>query len=341
MTTGELLDAGLTYYMNQGSSVVVKDPDQRKKAWFWLTKAATRLWNSAPYFFRKGDGVVTLTAGVGTMPTDFSRIGTQGTIYLSGQLYRPLAYKPPDWIKFQIQNNIQHGNPWAYTLYGLSSLGVPMILCWPQDNSLLDVRAYDKKQNELIDKPMAPNATVGAAGALTGAYFYAVTFVTASGETEGGFVSQTVNPALQDVDLTDIPTWWGNTVTSRKIYRTEAGGLQLKLLTTLANNLATTLTDSTLDIGLGADIPLPPAAISGLEQFPSDFHDSALFDGLQFLMARGQGDNRDTRFFAEWDRQVQRMWEEIQQGQNEIHAFPAFPGGTSGHPVWSRFTPPT
>jgi len=342
VTTGELLDAGLSYYLNQGSSVVVQDRPQRQKAHFWLTKAATRLWNSAPYWFRKGDGTVQLTAGVGTMPVDFSRIGTQGQIYISGQRYRTLKYRPPDWIKFQIQNNVQQGEPWAYTLYGQSSLGVPMILCWPQDGSLLEVLAYDKKQQELVDKPLALNATVSAAvGVLTGAYSYVVTFVTALGETEGGYASQTVNPAAKQVSLTDIPVWWGNTVTSRKVYRTAAGGLQYKLLTTIANNLATTFTDNVADVALGADVPLPPAAVTGLQQFPSDFHDSALYDGLQFLLARGQGDNRDTRFFAEWDRQVQRMWEEIQQGQNEVGAFPAFPGGSGGHGVWDRFTPPT
>ena len=342
MTTGELIDKALSFYLNQGSPVVVQDRAQRQKAHFFATQVRSRVWQSAPYFFRKADGTVQLTAGVGTMPSDFSRIGTQGQIYVSGQLYRPLAYKPPDWIKFQIQNNIQQGEPWAYSLYGLSATGTPMILCWPQDDSLLDVRAYDKKPLELIDHPTAPTAAVGAAGALSGAYRYGVTFVTALGETELDldYLSETVNPSSQRVTLSDIPLWWGDTVTARRIYRTTAGGLQPLFLTTIADNLTTTLSDNALDGTLGAAPPTRLTAITGLEQTPSDFHDSTIYEGLQFLLARSQGDNRDIRFSAEWDRKVQRMWEEIQQGQNVINAFPAFPGGTSGHPVWSRWTPP-
>ena len=45
------------------------------------------------------------------------------------------------------------------------------------------------------------------------------------------------------------------TVTSRKVYRTAVGGSQLKLLTTLANNTATTFADSTADGSLGANAP--------------------------------------------------------------------------------------
>lgn len=341
MTTGEMLDAGLFYYLNQGSPVVVQDPAQRQRAHFWLEKVVDKLWNSAPYWFRKADGQVTLTNGVGTMPADFSRIGTQGQIYLQGQRYRPLAYKAPDWIKFQIQNNTQAGEPWAYSLYGQTALGRPQIQCWPRDNSVLDVLVYDKLRQELVDKPGAPNATLNAvAGNLTGVYSYVVTFVTAAGETEGGFVSQNVTTAAEQVNLTAIPTWWGRTVTARRIYRTEGGGLQHKLLTTINDNLTTTFADNVLDASLGADVPLPAAAVTGLQQNPEDFHRAAIFDGLVFHLAKGAGDGRERVFYAEWERSVQRQWEEIQQGQQEINAFPAFPGGVSGHPVWSHWRPP-
>lgn len=52
--------------------------------------------------------------------------------------------------------------------------------------------------------------------------------------------------------------------TSRKVYRTVAGGTQLKLHSTIANNTATTLTDSTADASLGANAPT--ADTSGLTQ---------------------------------------------------------------------------
>ena len=61
------------------------------------------------------------------------------------------------------------------------------------------------------------------------------------------------------VPLTAIPT--GNaTVTSRKLYRTAAGGSQLKLLATIANNTATTYSDTIADGSLGANIPVSNTA---------------------------------------------------------------------------------
>ena len=79
------------------------------------------------------------------------------------------------------------------------------------------------------------------AGALTaGAYTYKVTFVTAGGETDGGTVSGGVTVADPAVDgqvaLSGIPTGSPGIVTSRKIYRTVAGGSAYLLLTTLADN---------------------------------------------------------------------------------------------------------
>ncbi len=50
--------------------------------------------------------------------------------------------------------------------------------------------------------------------------------------------------------------------TSRKLYRTVAGGSQLKLLATIGDNTTTTATDSTADAGLGANAPV--ADTSGL-----------------------------------------------------------------------------
>lgn len=53
-------------------------------------------------------------------------------------------------------------------------------------------------------------------------------------------------------------------VTSRKVYRTAAGGTQLKLVTTLADNTTRTYTDATADSALGADAPTGDT--SGLTQ---------------------------------------------------------------------------
>lgn len=108
--------------------------------------------------------------------------------------------------------------------------------------------------------PGAPTVALagnGAGNLDTGvAYTYRVTFVTADGETDGGTVSSSVSPTAGDgqVALSAIPVG-GSAVTSRKIYRTEGGGTTYKLLTTLANNTATTYTDNVADGSLGAGIP--------------------------------------------------------------------------------------
>jgi hypothetical protein len=58
------------------------------------------------------------------------------------------------------------------------------------------------------------------------------------------------------IDLANIPTSADGRVTHRKLYRTVANGTQLKFLTTLSNNTATTYTDSIIpDASLGANVP--------------------------------------------------------------------------------------
>ncbi len=57
------------------------------------------------------------------------------------------------------------------------------------------------------------------------------------------------------VALSSIPLGGAGT-TGRKVYRTAAGGGQLKLLTTISNNSATTYNDTTADGSLGANIPV-------------------------------------------------------------------------------------
>jgi hypothetical protein len=74
----------------------------------------------------------------------------------------------------------------------------------------------------------------------------------------------TVNTAPQAVvNLAAIPIG-GTGVTSRGIYRTAAGGSQLKLVDTLADNTTTTYSDTTADGSLGADVPTGDT--SGLTQ---------------------------------------------------------------------------
>lgn len=100
----------------------------------------------------------------------------------------------------------------------------------------------------------APEAVVLTdSGLITGQYYYAITYITAGGEEVVGTVSNTVNPSVEQVQL-NIPIGYAGT-TSRKIYRTEAGGSELKLLTTIADNTTSTYVDNNLDSALGVPIP--------------------------------------------------------------------------------------
>ena len=70
----------------------------------------------------------------------------------------------------------------------------------------------------------------------------------------GAAVPSSSTAYLQRIALTAIPLG-GATVTQRKVYRTAAGGAQLKLLTTLADNTTTVFADTVTDASLGADVP--------------------------------------------------------------------------------------
>lgn len=103
--------------------------------------------------------------------------------------------------------------------------------------------------NTQVSAPAALTVATGAAGVLTGAYTYKVTFITADGETNGGTTSSTVSPSAQQVNLTAIPTGPAGTI-ARAIYRTLAGGTDgtQRWLTVIQDNTTTTFTDNTPDV---------------------------------------------------------------------------------------------
>lgn len=101
-------------------------------------------------------------------------------------------------------------------------------------------------------------AGAGAGNVDNGAHRYLATFVTADGETEAGTASSAVTVADKTVNgrvsVTAIPLG-GSGVTSRKLYRTVAGGSTYLLLATLADNTTTSYTDNIADSSLGAGAP--------------------------------------------------------------------------------------
>jgi uncharacterized phiE125 gp8 family phage protein len=98
----------------------------------------------------------------------------------------------------------------------------------------------------------------GAGNVDNGAHRYLCTFVTSDGETEAGTISSAVTVADKTVNgkvsLSAIPLG-GSLVTSRKIYRTTAGGSTYLLLATIADNTTTAYTDNIADSSLGAEAP--------------------------------------------------------------------------------------
>jgi hypothetical protein len=112
--------------------------------------------------------------------------------------------------------------------------------------------------------PGAPALSIVAAGALTGAYTYKLTFVTPIGETKGGPTSTTITAAAQQITLSGIPVGGPNSgVTARRIYRTTAGGADgtQRLLATIADNTTTTFIDNIADSALGAQVPQANSAV--------------------------------------------------------------------------------
>lgn len=136
-------------------------------------------------------------------------------------------------------------------------------------------------------------AGAGAGNVDNGAHRYGVTFVTAAGETELGTVSDAVTVADKTVNgriaLTNIALG-GSAVTSRKVYRTVAGGSTYLLLTTIADNTTSTYTDNIADASLGAQAPSTNTT-----------EDPELTSAIQ--AAREEGEDRTGRAFItqSWD----------------------------------------
>ncbi|HWT40446.1 MAG TPA: right-handed parallel beta-helix repeat-containing protein [Dongiaceae bacterium] len=96
----------------------------------------------------------------------------------------------------------------------------------------------------------APTATAGAAGSLTGTFNYTVTYVTASGETDGGPISSNVSVSAQQVNLTNIPVSASKSVTGRNIYRSlPSTSGPYYLVATINDNTTTSYTDNTASPG--------------------------------------------------------------------------------------------
>lgn len=120
-------------------------------------------------------------------------------------------------------------------------------------------RIDDTNQEPAPSSPTVALVSPAVAGNVdNGAHRYLVTYVTADGETQAGVASAAVTVADKAVNgkvlVSGIPLG-GASVTSRKLYRTAAGGSTYLLLATIADNTTTTYTDNIADASLGAGAP--------------------------------------------------------------------------------------
>jgi hypothetical protein len=247
-TSGEAISNGARFYLNPGGDQYKLDVELRARSHFFLTRTCQTAWDAAPNWFKQGDGSVTLTNGVGSVPNDFNTFGSKGRVYVSGQ-QQEVFYESSDELFALLQLSVSAGPPRYYTLADKDGLGVPKLYCWPVSNATLLLKRYDRRMPELIDIPIAPAVALSeTAGNLTGDYTYRLTFVTATGETEGGIISDAIEGAsAQQIELTDIPVSEARSVTSRKLYRTTGTGLIYKLVATISDNVTTTYTDNIAD----------------------------------------------------------------------------------------------
>ena len=332
MTTGETITNTLRFKLNVGSDTVANDQNLRDRCRFFLTMLLKDVWDLAPFWFRiKNGGTISVVANdaEGTLPVDFSHAGAEMQIYIQNNPYNRLINVEPDQLQSARRSfsTVALGRPAIYTQQGRTSAGLPKIQFYPTSDTSYTfiVDGYVKLMPDLVDRPGAPTAAVGAATGLTGVYTYLVTFVTASGETEAGVASNSITLANQKGNLSAIPVSPCHSVTSRKIYRTAAGGATYGLVTTISDNSTTTLVgDSLADGSRGAAPPTVLTAVTGTEQFPEDAQERLFVGGLAVMLATSQGDLRDNKWREEWKKDVKRFWGEYKQGQNEPQGMPRF-----------------
>lgn len=184
----------------------------------------------------------------------------------------------------QAAGSVSDHERWMLSVDGVTACTV--VPLWDGPNTVKDVilgagnnpasqTVMDAAQEYLTGAPVlanpttAPSGAVGAAGTLTGTFYYKVTFVDVSdGETKGGPASTSVVATSDQIDLTSIPLGPTGTV-ARRIYRavTDSAGPYYRV-TEIADNSTTTYTDNTASITANNQIPKVNNTTAYLGQAP-------------------------------------------------------------------------
>lgn len=149
------------------------------------------------------------------------------------------------------------------------AVGAAITVAIVRDETYIQIAGADCYiYGQTVEPTSAPTAEVGDSGTLTGDYLYAITYVTAEGETALGTVlASAVTAAAQKIELTEIPVSGDSRVTGRKIYRTTADDSETYyLLATLEDNTTTTFSDNVADSSLGDEAPSENTTTVALEK---------------------------------------------------------------------------
>ena len=341
-TVGEAVTAGLRHGANVGSTAVAYDAELRAGAVEQLLALAQRVMGESPAWWRNCDGSVTVLANTEQIPLpyDFGGVGINFQVYVPA-LRRQLVYQDPAILEqLRQEDTSRRGDPEIYTLKQVtptqSGAGLPAgtkmidVFPTPPSNVVLSLKNYMRGCPAFVDSPLAPGVALGPAGALTGTHLYAITFAHLVGatefETEGGFVSAPVSPVAQKVQLSRILPSRARTATDRLIYRTTSTGLPpFKLLTALGDNQIEDYLDNTVDGSLlPAVLPTPSLAVSGLELFPADYHETVFVDGLISALRAHVKQVPFSMFDKDWVKDVKKMWADQRSDRHVARVMPAY-----------------
>lgn len=296
MYEGELI----TRMMSFGDNVKSTDADyrpRRRRHLQWAQDGYDQVWNAFDWGWKLKRGSLVFPTGSkeAPLPADYGAEPEGGGLFDG----------PKRLVNMQSQvvQDIQEGaispgqSSITYAIYGWSDTLQRPVVQLNIAGPLTLVFIYNRKPPYLADKPWdgLPTAAVGAAGALTGTYQYIQVYETADGYLHEPSDVASVVLAAQRATVTyaDPGPVGEHKVKWIRIYRTEAGGADLKLLTRLTYTQAKAagfvLSDNALDGTLGeAYVEQSP-----LVQIPDQYHHTVLLASCMSKAKRSKGDTRD------------------------------------------------
>ncbi len=328
MTLREWVDAALVHAMHKNSD----SPDfvqWSQRATLFGQQVLEYAHGYDDWDFNHANGTLAVTANLGRIagPSDISIEGPNGGIFVNDQQQEIKWISARELFQIRELEARSGGYPEFYTVAEQTSTYLPYIYFDRESHDAFTGNIYYLKTRPTLNYVKAPGAATAALAAPAapgnvenGTHSYKVTFVTAGGETEGGTTSNVVTVTDKTVNgqisLTAIPVASLSTgvstpslVTSRKLYRTAAGGTQHKLLATLSDNTTTTYTDNIADASLTTNVPTTDTTGEDLKKFPSEYHRSVLLPGLIWRLRANVKDPNAAEEFQLFTTALARMSE--------------------------------